>query len=196
MKKYKSLPVIVVGACLIFISLSLVIGFHISMQAGIQRCKNITTEIREILPKGSAGAHGSYPNSTMPVLEINGTDYVALLEVPAFDITLPVADQWDSHRMIFSPARFYGSVYDSTIIIGGADNPDYFGFADSIDLGSVVVITDMTGSRFFYTVSEVNRAKNAQTQWLSETDSDLTLFCRDIHTLDYIAVRCDLSYNE
>ena len=113
-----------------------------------------------------------------------------MLEVPAFGLALPVADQWDSKNLHFPPGRFSGSAYDNTLVIGGADSQGQFSFCDKIDNGAVITVTDMTGVRFTYTVFRVDRAKHAESQWLVADDYDLTLFCRDAYSMEYIAVRC------
>ena len=195
MKKRKFLPFIIAGACLVLISFSLLIGFLFSVHIGIRKCDKLVAEMYDILPDKTVGSPGSYLNANMPVLEINETDYVALLDIPSFGVTLPVADKWDSNKLYLSPARFFGSVYDSTLIIGGFDHPQQLGFGDKIEHGAIVTITDMTGVQFTYAVSHVERSKHANTQWLTEGDCDLTLFYRDLYTMEYIAIRCDITFN-
>lgn len=195
--KKRAVPILVLlSICLILMSLSLLAIFQIRMHLGAQQCKNIVSLMDQILPDRTAGIPGMNPASCMPVLEIEGTDYVALLEIPSFGITLPVADKWQSNKLPGSPARFYGSAYDNTLIIGGADDSRQFGFCDKIELGALVTVTDMTGARFSYAVSSVERAKHAKTQWLADADCDLTLFCYDIYSMEYIAVRFVLTGNE
>jgi len=185
----------VLGICLILASISLVLTFQIRMYIGMQHSQKILSGMEQVLPERTAGVPGTYLTSAMPVLEIEDVDYVAMLEVPSFGIVLPVADQWDSNNLFQSPRRFYGSAYDNTLIIGGADDPRQFGFCDKIEFGAMITVTDMTGGQFTYTVSGVDRAKHAESQWLMDADCDLTLFCHDIYSMEYIAVRCNLAYN-
>ena len=152
-------------------------------------------EMNQLLSDRISGVSGEYSDSVMPVLEISGVDYVALLEIPAQGVVLPVSDQWNSTGLSRSPARFSGSAYDSTLVIGGADHPGQFGFCDEIEHDAVLNITDMTGVQFSYIVSRVDRAKHAQTQWLQNEEYDLTLFCRSAYSMEYIAVRCNLASN-
>jgi len=195
MKKRAFPLLLVLGACLILISLSLVITLQIRMHKGAQQSQRILSQMDEILPEQTAGILGVYPDSGMPILEIDGVDYVALLDIPSVGVTLPVADKWDSLQLFLSPARFFGSAYHRSLIIGGADDPRQFGFCDKIEHGARVLLTDMTGSQFTYTVSGVERAKHAETQWLMDADCDLTLFCHDVYSMEYIAVRCVLAFD-
>lgn len=190
MKRKKFPLVLVLGICLILVSITLVLVFQIRMSIGAQHSRKILASMEQILPERTAGVPGTYLTSGMPVLEIEGADYVAMLEAPSFGIVLPVADQWDSNNLSHAPNRFCGSAYDNTLVIGGADDPRQFGFCDQIELGALITVTDMTGAEFTYTVCGVDRAKHAETQWLTGADCDLTLFCHDVYSMEYVAVRC------
>lgn len=194
MVKRKFLLPLIAGLCLIVLSLGLVLFFQIRMQSGWKSAQRATQQLSRLLPEKTVGVPGSYGDPLMPALEIEGVDYTAILEIPALGITLPVADQWDSSRLHRSPARYFGSTYDNTLVIGGTDNAKQFGFCDTIDQGVTITVTDMTGAEFTYTVARVDRAKHAQTQWLCQEDWDLTLFCRELYSMNYLAVRCVLAY--
>lgn len=195
MKKHKFPPLLVLGVLLILISFALVIASQIRTHIGAVRSQETVVRMCELLPERSAGIPGMYPHSNMPVLEIDNTDYVAMLQIPSLNITLPVADEWNRNALLDAPARFYGSCYDHSLVIGGADNAHQFSFCDKIDNGTVIIVTDMTGTQFSYTVSRVDRSKNAESNWLVGTDYDLTIFCRDALSMEYVAVRCRFMYS-
>lgn len=186
---------LILGTCLIVFSLCCVVVVQLQQYNGTKNCQEVVMEMNKILPDRTSGVPGTYSDSAMPVLEINGADYVALLEIPAQGVVLPVSDQWNSMGLSNSPARFSGSVYDKSLVIGGVDHPKQFGFCDEIEHGVVITITDMTGAQFLYSVSRIDRAKHAETQWLQNEEYDLTLFCRSTYSMEYIAVRCILAYN-
>lgn len=192
MKKRKGSVPLLLGLALILCSLGLMLFFYVRLQVGSADCQKTATVLSQMLPDRAAGIPGSEPDTAMPVLQLEGTDYVALLEIPSLGITLPVADRWDSS--LLSPARFFGSVYDHTLVIGGADDPRQFGFCDKIDTGVSLTVTDMTGAEFTYRVTRVDRSKSADTHWLSPQEHDLTLFCRDQFSTDYVAVRCEFAF--
>lgn len=190
MKKGKfSLPLIL-GICLILASLCLLAVLQLRMYRGTQKSKAAATQLLALLPERVPGVAGTDIDPQMPVLEIDGTDYVGLLEIPALDAVVPVADKWEQNMLTSACGRFWGSAYDHTLVIGGPDHPGQFDFCDDIEVGAVVLVTDMTGVQFAYTVSRVDRAKHAERQWLLDTEYDLTIFCRDASSFEYIAVRC------
>ena len=186
---------LILGTCLIVLSLCCVVVVQLQQHIGAKKCQEVAMEMNKLLPDRTSGVPGVYSDSVMPVLEINGADYVALLEIPAQGVVLPVSDQWNSMGLSNSPARFSGSAYDKSLVIGGVDHPRQFGFCDEIEHDAVLNITDMTGAQFSYIVSRIDRSKHAQTQWLQNEEYDLTLFCRSAYSMEYIAVRCILAYN-
>jgi len=194
-KKHKFSILLTLGAALILVGLTLAVVFQIRVHTGSAERQAALAKMQVLLPDRSTGVPGTYPNPDMPVLEIDGVDYAAMLEIPSRNITLPVADKWNSEKLLRSPARFYGSAYDGSLVIGGADNAYQFAFCDEIDNGTVITVTDMTGAQFFYTVSRVDRSQSAGSNWLISSDYDLTLFCRDTYSMEYIAVRCSFLYS-
>ena len=195
MKKGKFPIVLVLGICLVVISFALIVGLQIRTHLGANESQKVVTRMNELLSERIEGVPRTYPNLNMPILEINDIDYVALIEIPSLNLSLPVADVWNSQKLYNSPARFYGSCYDHSLVIGGADNSYQFSFCDKIDNGTVIIVTDMTGTQFSYTVSRVDRSKSAESNWLISRDYDLTLFCRDALSMEYVAVRCSFLYS-
>ena len=112
------------------------------------------------------------------------------MEIPAFDICLPVCAQWEQGSGWGIPRRFSGSAYDGTLIIGGNDQPGQFDCFDRIPYDTRVVVRDMTGGEFTYRVTDIRRTDSAKAQILTEGEADLTLFVRDSYTMEYMILRC------
>lgn len=181
---------LIAGSCLILVSLLLMLGVQLRQHTGARKRQAVLQQMEVAIPETTPGIQGMEPEIQMPVLQIEGTDYVAALEIPAYGITLPVSDRWSEKHLLINPSRFCGSAYDGTLVIGGADTQGQFAFCDQIQQGAQITLTDMTGGEFTYTVSRVDRAKRATSQWLTEGEYDLTLFCRDTYSMTYIAIRC------
>lgn len=190
MKKRKISWPLCIGAVLILCALCLMVLFQIRASGNVRKSEATAKKIQSLLQERTRGMPEMYPDAPMPVLEIDGKDYIALLEIPAFGLTLPVADVWDRSQT----SRFWGSVYAEPLVIGGTDYPRQFDFCDKIENGTTVTVTDMTGAQFTYKVARVDRAKHAETQWLTSANWDLTLFCRALYSMEYVAVRCQLTY--
>jgi sortase (surface protein transpeptidase) len=195
MKKRKIPILLILGIVLILSSLTMVIVLQLQAQQGVAKSQKVMAKMEELLPERSRGTPGLYSNTQMPVLNIEGTDYVSMLQVPGFDVALPVADHWNPDRLAEGPARFCGSAYDHTLVIGGTDYEKQLAFCGRIENGAVITLTDMTGAEFFYTVAKVERSTKAEQGWLADPEYDMTLFCRATYSMEYIAVRCNYRAN-
>ena len=150
----------------------------------------VVEEIEGLLPERIEGSMEDYTNMSMPVIQIDGQDFSGLIDVPAFGVTLPIYDLWDSAKITSFPCRFFGSTYDGSLVIGGSDQSGQFDFCSKIDLGAHVCVTDLTGAEFDYRVTKISRSKTADADVLINDQPGLTLFVRDQYSLDYIVVRC------
>ena len=180
----------ILGCLLIFCGLGLLVFSRLHAEKAQTAAAQVLEQIEVILPERTAGAMDTYSTMEMPVLQIGGQDFSAVLDVPAFGRTLPVDHVWGADKVTSFPCRFYGSVYDGSLVIGGADQQGQFDWLDQIQQGSVVTITDMTGAEFSYVVDRVDRSKTAQAEVLISEAADLTLFVRDAYSLEYVIVRC------
>ena len=190
MKKRKINVGLAVGVTLVLVALALMLTLQIRMYAGQRYSRDVVAQMEEVLPERAPGIPGLYPGGSLPALELEGRDFVALLEIPMMGVKLPVAAQWDGIRLAYSPARYFGGPGGDDLVIGGTDYPGQFAFCDKIENGTAVVITDMTGTQYRYSVIRVDRSDRAPAQWLISDEYGLTLFCRDLYTMEYIAVRC------
>ena len=191
MKNRKVSILAIIGIGLIVCSFCLVAALHICMEQGSRQSQKAAEQISALLPEKTPGIAEVYSDAQMPVMEIDGVDYVGLLEVPAFGICAAIADEWNGKSLFPAVGRAWGSAYDGSLVIGGSDYPGQLAFCAEVELGTQITVTDMTGARFSYTVSRVDRAKSAEAQWLANGDFALTLFCRNTYAMEYIAVRCN-----
>lgn len=85
-------------------------------------------DMQALLSEPAAGVTGDRTDGEMPQLELNGRDYIGLLELPERGITLPAAADWDTGLFSFRPARCSGTLYDGSLVIGGSGGEDCFAF--------------------------------------------------------------------
>lgn len=181
--------ILILGCLLVLAGLALVpVSRHWEKQ-NAAGARDTAMELLSRMPETTRGLPHTRQNSTMPVLQLEGVDYAAVLEVPLFDAVLPVAAGWDAGALRRQPCRYYGSPWDNTLVIGGADGKGQLDFITRIDVGTQVLITDMTGAQFAYRVRTVERASKADTDTLLGEDG-LTLFARNSYGLEYVILRC------
>lgn len=184
--------IFVLGLIFVFAGMG-ILAFH-SIRTKDARLTNavIVEKIESIVTDKRPGSKDTDLKTEMPSLEIGGDDYIAVLEIPAYGLKLPVAGKWDKGDVASTPCRFTGRAYDGTLVIGGYDSAGQFDFFDRIDNDTVLTITDMTGCVFTYVVEYVERSDNADSEVLISEGCDLALFVRDSQLLKYIIVRCKM----
>lgn len=180
----------ILGFLLIFLSLAVLGGREVLGIWSSQRSEALLQRIEPMLPPRTAGIPEARSDPDMPVLQLDGEDFCAIVSVPSFGVTLPVGNEWSEGPFMLYPHRFWGGVYDHSLIIGGSGGKGQFDFFGRLDLGDRVVITDMTGAQYSYEVGRIDRSRHVDMQTLRKTESDLILFARDETSLDHIIVRC------
>lgn len=153
-------------------------------------CDKTVDFIKSILPDSKVGMKEERSNSEMPSVYYDGQDFSALISIPRFSVTLPVRSSWNKYAVKEVPCRFTGNTYDGSLIVGGTDSKDQFDFVSEIDIGDTVLVTDMRGYEFTYSVSTVKHAKDAKAETLMDSDVDLILFAKDKKSGDWLLVKC------
>ena len=178
------------GLLLVLGSFGLLAATTLQTNTAASAAAELATELEDAMPPRSDGLMDSYTNMEMPAISLDGQEFIGTIAVPAFQTVLPIASAWDTGKVSSFPCRFWGTVYDGSLILGGADQKGQFDFLDQIQNGDSVLVTDMTGAQFSYRVSAIHRADSARADILLDGQSDLTIFARNARSLEYIIVRC------
>ena len=174
----------IAGAVLIAVSAFLLVFNQRKTTAFYAHTEQTLAQIQQLMPPRKAAVEGQYTDAAMPVCEIDGVDYCALLEVKKLGEMLPVADSWSSTDS--ASARYKGSAYDGTMIIGGKS----LGFVTQLDIGDKITVTDILGGEFSYNVEKIDRVKELTEEKLSSEDYQLTVFSYIAKEKKYVVVRC------
>lgn len=186
-------PFLLLGFWMVLLSLVLLVGSGLLNRFHQKQTAEIIRQIESLLPQAGTGSPHDYSSAELPVLQLEGQEFSGLIRIPSFGVTLPMGSSWDSRDISRYPCRFWGSMYDGSLVIGGKDQPGQLDFFPRLDPGEKIIVTDMTGIQFHYTVTRIDRSKHADAENLITDDWDLTLFVRDSTSLDYILVRCSYS---
>ena len=184
----------ILGVLLLSLGLGALLVQQLLIHRSAQARAEISEQIQQLLPEGSMGTTADYSAAEMPVLQIGGTDYVCLLEVPSMGLCLPIQNQWKSGILTTQPGRFWGSIYDGSLILGGGNQAGQFDFCTMLDIGDPLLLTDMQGTQFRCSVENIQRSSAADFETLSDGAYPLTLFVQEKYDGRYIIVRCDWAY--
>lgn len=133
------------------------------------------------------------PNTPMPTIEIDGSNYIGTVVIPALGLELPVAEDWDYVQMKKSPCRYYGSLYKNNFVICGHNYSSHFGTLVNLRTDDEVIFIDAAGNEFYYKVEFIDTLTPFEVGKMVSSDSDLTLFTCNYALTDRVTVRCRLT---
>lgn len=193
-KHFFSLILIIVGAFAVLFAAGALIYAELSQSnmredaiVAVEKIKASIPEIVERVPEERG-------NNMMPSLEVDGNNYVALLEVPQHKFELPVVSSWKLGDVEAAPCRYTGSIYDKTLIIGSSDEEGQMSFVEDMEIDDVIYLTDMSGGKYEYKVTAIQHSDKATDEKLKNGEFDLTIFVRSSGESKYLLVRCTVSF--
>ena len=146
--------------------------------------------LRTLIPEPRGAVPEQRQDNAMAVLSLNGMDFVGILEMPAFDSSLPVGADWGNISRY--PCCFSGSVYDRSIRIGATSQPGQYDFFREISVGDSLYFTDMTGNRYRYVVEDIRYTRHAGEEIPDSREADLMLFIQNVYAFEYIRIYCNV----
>lgn len=132
------------------------------------------------------------PDMEMPVVEINGNDYIGILDIPILELSLPVMSEWSYPKLRIAPCRYSGSAYENHLIIAAHNYRTHFGRIGSLCVGDRVIFTDVDGNIFLYSVAEIQTLAPTSVEEMLDDGWDLTLFTCTLGGRTRVTVRCEL----
>ncbi len=130
------------------------------------------------------------PQMAMPEVEIDGQNYIGVVDVPSLGLRLPVISEWTKERLKIAPCRFEGSLYLDDLIVMAHNYKRFFGPLLKINMGDLVYFEDMSGNVFSYEVVEIEVMGRDDVQRMLGGEWDLTLFTCTADRQRRVAIRC------
>lgn len=112
----------------------------------------------------------------MPALEIDGQAYIGYLELPTLGLSLPVMSEWSYPKLRVAPCRYWGSVYDDSLVILAHNYDRHFGRLQELAIGDAVQFIDADGVIYQYTVEKQEILEKPDVEKMVDSGYDLTLF--------------------
>lgn len=185
----KAIPAVIatLGAVITAVS-GVCLALEFSRKSGeIKDLPAVTEKLEAAFSERSAAVFEERSNTEMPMIDINGGDYIGILELPQRNIKLPVAAAGSKEKSC--PARYEGSIYNGSLIIGGKYGVG-FDFADKADAGESVRFTDITGKCYELEIIRISRAEKTDAEHLEFSEPGLILFTEKSGKT--IVIRCGL----
>ena len=180
------------GSALIILALLTLLISTYKAKSAAENAEELVCKLKELMPEATAGIIEDRGSLGMAAAEVDGQNFVGILEVPLYESELPLYYEWDKTKVHDYPCCFTGSIYDSSLVIGGCDNEGQLDFLDDITITDKVCVTDMTGAVYTYSVTFAEKAKEIKTEELTNKDADLIIFAKNSFSFDYTVVLCEL----
>lgn len=131
------------------------------------------------------------PNMEMPVVTVDGVDYVGTVYIEQLSIKLPVISEWSYPNLKKAPCRYSGSVYKDSMVIAAHNYRGHFADLEEIQVGATIVFTDMEANEFLYRVVETEILQPSAVEEMISDECDLTLFTCTVSGRTRFTVRCE-----
>ena len=188
-KRVVSKVCILLGCFLLVASVVATVWWQWEITSSEKTAKIYTQTIRSLIPTSQGAVLEEKQNNKMPVLSVQETDFVGILEIPSYNSELPVCASWG--EITKYPCQYSGSIYNGTMQIGISSQKGQYDFYREISVGDAVLFTDMQGNCYTYTVSKLRYEKHANNDALTKENADLTLFIKNVYDFEYLIVYCN-----
>lgn len=201
MRKRRASPFLIIGTVLLAAALSLYIHNRLdSCRAGREADSvlgSVQTQIlaHTPLPTEHDPQAGNSPPPTpipeMPVVTVDGNDYIGYLSVPSLGLELPIMSDWDYDKLQLAPCRQLGSVYTDDLVIAAHNYDTHFGKLRELSEGETVLFTDMEGIVSTYCVEKLETLSPDAVDTVLNSGYDLVLYTCTKGGRTRVIVFCD-----
>lgn len=127
--------------------------------------------------------------SADPVV-INSASYIGIITMPELGLELPVIESWSYNNLRIAPCRFTGDPENGGFIIAAHNYNSHFGRIKNLTEGSRVYFTDTNGKRYSYVVSAIELIGGGSPEKMVAGNWDLSLFTCTFDGSERVTVRC------
>ena len=201
MKKRGMIPM-TLGLLLIAAALGLVLYNQWDANRAGRASEQVLEVLAEVIEERSAEYRqdGKEPEeqirkdqNDMVTVEIDGNEYLGVIEIPSLDLSLPVMKDWSYSKLTIAPCRYSGSYYtDDLVLCAHNYRTKHFYPIRWVDIGADVYFTTVNGTVYHYVVSNREMLRpTAVEEMITPGDWDLTLFTCNSDGLLRCTVRCE-----
>lgn len=150
---------------------------------------NIESQIREVTEV--VFSKDTSLEKEMSVVNIDGYDYMGVINIPSLGIELPIMNDYDETRLRIAPVRYYGSIFTNDLVICAHSYKTHFGNLSKLKQEDVVILTDVNGETYFYEVLEIEVLEATDVEEMLDSEFDLTLYTCTSDGRKRVTVRCN-----
>ena len=190
MKRKIGITLVTLGLILILFAVALFLYNNFENKKAQEQSNRVMDAIIDTVDNNQTNDEIDPFDTEMKVVDIEGNDYIGYLDIPELNVTLPVMSECDYSRLRVAPCRFYGSIKTDNLVICAHNYKSHFGYIGELSLDSMVMFTDMEGTKNMYTVTSVEILHPTDTELVKDTGDDLILYTCTYSGRTRIVVRC------
>lgn len=200
MPKRADIVIIAVGAVLILSALLLLIYNRCEDVRAGQEAESLLASVEAAISVQEM-ATPNKPESTealsppldpeMPVVTLDGYEYVGYVEIPTLGLKLPVMAEWDYTRLRIAPCRQFGSSRTDNLVIAAHNYDTHFGKLKELSKGDTVIFTDMEGIVSTYCIEKLETLSPDAVDTVLNSGYDLVLYTCTKGGKTRVTVFCD-----
>lgn len=126
----------------------------------------------------------------MPVINIDGYDYIGYLDFDVLEEEMPVMSEWDYKRLKMSSCRYSGSLATHDLVIAGHNYRNGFRLLKQLKEGDYVYFTALTGKVYVYQVDAIEVIEPTGIEEMVNSQWDLSLYTCTYEGQMRYTVRC------
>ena len=127
----------------------------------------------------------------IPVVMLDGYEYVGYVEIPILGLKLPVMSEWDYTRLKVAPCRQFGSSRTDDLVIAAHNYENHFGRLKELSEGDTIIFTDMEGVVNTYSVKKIETLNPNEVDAVQNSGYDLVLYTCTKGGKTRVTVFCD-----
>lgn len=149
----------ILGCGLVICALALLLFWQLTAAQSRRQTAQAADILQRCIPATQPGVWEDRIDVQMPVLSIDGADYLGLLELPEQAAVFPILAEAGSNH---APARRSGSIYDGSLVLTGSTERGQFDFWQTLSVGQPLCFTDLTGSCFSCRIIDIRHGTPAE----------------------------------
>ena len=160
-------------------------------QAAAEESRSLLTELAEAIPEVEAQPVFPVENG-MPVVEVEGQNYMGAINFPDLDRELPVLASYELEKLKIAPAVYHGTPQTGDLVICAHNYRSHFGPLQRLPIGAQVLLKAVDGNLYEYQVAATEVVSPFAVADVTSGEWDLTLFTCTLGGRTRYVVRCDL----
>lgn len=132
----------------------------------------------------------------LPVVEIDGINYIGVLYFETLDMEMPVIAECDDAKLKVAACRYSGSLADGNLVIAGHNYRNGFRRLKELQTGDRIYLTAMNGKIYEYSVEITEILQAQDIEDMNDSGWELSLYTCTYDGKQRYTVRCRIEKGE